>query len=143
MSLGRTVLAFAAAPLTSSLALGAALSASSGADAMSWVFGTIMIGLFGLLFTVPATLVGGGSSFLLLKAVGRDSLPWFLLAGAIVGLVSGLIVFSSGGTPDVHREPGWVMLLLAGLAGSAGGAAFGLVRGRPRSGRGAPLVRDL
>jgi hypothetical protein len=131
MSLGRTILAFAAAPIASSLSLAAALSASSGADPTSWVFGTLMIGLFGLLFTVPATLVGGGSSCLLLKATRRDSLPWFVLAGSFVGLLSGLIVLSGGGTPDEHREPGWVLLLMTAFAGAVGGAAFGLVRGRP------------
>lgn len=137
MSLGRTVLAFAAAPLASSLSLGAALSASSGANPTSWVFGTIMIGLFGLLFTVPATVIGGGSTLLLLKALRRDRLPWFILAGLVVGLVAGLVVLSSGGTPDVHREPGWVLLLLAAFAGSIGGATFGMVRGGPSSSKGA------
>lgn len=129
MPVGRTILAFAAAPFASSFALGAALSASSGADARAVLFGTLAIGLFGLLFTVPATLIGGSASFFFLKAVRRDGLPWFVVAGAIVGLVSGALFLFSGGTPDDQREPGWVLLLMTTCAGAVGGGVFGLVRG--------------
>ena len=141
MSLARTVLAFAAAPFASSFALGAALSATSGADPTSWFFGTLFIGLFGLLFTVPATVIGGASSFLILKAVQRDSLPWFVVAGAIVGLLSGALVLSSGGTPDQQREPAWILLLMATSAGAIGAAVFGLVRGSSQT-RGAASSRS-
>lgn len=126
---GRTVLAFSAAPIASSFVLAGVLSASSGADPTSWAFGTLAIGLFGLLFTVPATLVGGTSSFFLLKAVGRDSLPWFVGAGALVGLISGALILSTGGTPDDQREPGWILWMMAAFAGAVGGAVFGFVRG--------------
>lgn len=132
MSVARTVLAFAAAPFAASFALGAALSATSGADPTSWFFGTLFIGLFGLLFTVPATVIGGASSFFILKAVRRDSLPWFIVAGAIVGLLSGALVLSSGGTPDQHREPAWILLLTSTCAGAIGGAVFGVIRGASR-----------
>ena len=135
MSVERTVLGFAAAPLASSFTLGAALSASSGADATAVLFGTLVFGLFGLLFTVPATLIGGGASFFFLKAVRRDELPWFVLAGAIVGLLSGALFLSSGGTPDDQREPGWVLLLMTTCAGAVGGGVFGLVRGPGRQGK--------
>ncbi|MBX9576687.1 MAG: hypothetical protein K2X07_13730 [Caulobacteraceae bacterium] len=132
MSMGRTVLAFSAAPVASSVALGAALSASSGADATSWIFGTLAIGVFGLLFTLPATLVGGTLSFLVLKAIGRDSPPWFVGAGATVGLICGALLLSTGGTPDDQREPVWVLLVTTAFAGTVGGAVFGLVRGQSR-----------
>ena len=132
--MARTVLAFAAAPFASSFALGAALSASSDADPTAWFFGTLVFGLFGLLFTVPATVVGGLSSFFILKAVRRDGLPWFVVAGAIVGVLSGALFLSSGGTPDIQREPGWVLLLMTTCAGAVGGGVFGLVRGPFRSG---------
>ncbi|WP_092313024.1 hypothetical protein [Brevundimonas viscosa] len=128
MSVARTIVAFAAAPFASSFALGAALSASSGAEPASWFFGALAYALFGLLFTVPAALIGGLPSFLILKAVRRDSLPWFVAAGAIVGLLAGVLLLSSGGTPDDQREPGWILLLMTAGAGAVGGAVFGLVR---------------
>ena len=46
MSVERTVLGFAAAPLASSFILGAALSASSGADATAVLFGTLALGFY-------------------------------------------------------------------------------------------------
>jgi hypothetical protein len=133
MSSGRTVLAFVAAPFASAFALGAALSALSGADPASWVFGMLAIGLFGLIYTVPATLIGGAPSFLALKAIGRDSPPWFAAAGAIIGLICGALILFGGGTPDDQREPGWTLMLMSAFAGSIGGGVFGLVRGRSRS----------
>lgn len=132
MSVARTVLAFAAAPLASSLALGAALSAASGVEPAAWFFGTLVFGFFGLLFTVPATMIGGLASFLLLKAVRRDSLSWFVVAGATVGLIAGTLFLSSGGTPDDEREPGWMLVLMTTCAGAVGGAVFGVVRGPSR-----------
>ena len=129
MSVARTIVAFAAAPLASGFALGAAFSSSSGAEFASWCFGALAYALFGLLFTVPAALIGGLPSFLILKAVRRDSLPWFVAAGAILGLLSGALLLSSGGTPDDQREPGWILLLMTAGAGAVGGAVFGLVRG--------------
>lgn len=134
MSVARTVLAFAGAPFASSLVLGATLSASSGAEPASWLFGTLFLGLFGLLFTVPATVIGGLPSFLILKALRRDTLPWFVITGAIVGLLSGALFLASGGTPDDQREPGWILLLMTMCAGAIGGAVFGFVRGPSRSG---------
>lgn len=132
MSVGRTILAFGGATFASSFALGATLSASLGAEPASWFFGTLVFGLFGLLFTVPATVIGGLPSFLILKAVRRDSLPWFVAAGAIVGLISGALFLSSGGTPDDQREPGWIFLLMSAGAGMVGGAVFGLLRPQRR-----------
>lgn len=129
MAVVRTLLAFAAAPIASSFALAAALTALSGAEPASWFFGTLVYGFVGLLFTVPATAIGGLPSFLILKAVRRDSLPWLVVAGALVGLVAGALFLSSGGTPDDQREPGWVLLMMAAGAGAAGGGVFGLVRG--------------
>lgn len=133
MAVGRTVLAFAAAPFAASFALGAALSAGSGADPASWFFGTLVMGLVGLLFTIPATVVGGLPSFFMLRALRRDSLPWIVAAAAIVGLVCGAIFLSSGGTPDDQREPGWILLLMTTGSGALGGAVFSLVRGPSRS----------
>ncbi|HEV7352260.1 MAG TPA: hypothetical protein VGN74_03925 [Brevundimonas sp.] len=133
MSVARTIVAFAAAPFASGFALGATLSASSGAEPASWFFGALVYAFFGLLFTVPAAVIGGLPSFLILKAFRRDSLPWFVAAGAIVGLLSGGLILASGGTPDEQREPGWILLLMTTGAGAVGGAVFGLVRGPSRS----------
>lgn len=112
MALGRTILAFTAAAFASSFTMGASLSALSGEDPATWLFGTLVFGLFGLIFTVTATFIGGAASFFILKAVRRDSLTWFVLAGTIVGLLSGALFLSSGATPDDQREPGWVLLLM-------------------------------
>lgn len=133
MSAARILLAFAAAPFASSLALAAGFTALSGAEPAAWFSGTLFLGLLSLLFTIPATLIGGLPSFLILKAMRRDSLPWFIIAGALIGLLAGALLLSSGGTPDEQREPGWILLLITTVAGAVGGVVFGTVRGPSRA----------
>lgn len=132
MSALRTFLAFAAAALTSSFVLGAALSASSGADPQSWIFGTAVFGVAGLLFTLPASLIFGVPLLFVLKALRRDTLVWLVIAGAVAGFLAGALFLSTGATPDEQREPGWMLLTLIVSAGACGGGVFGLVRGPRR-----------
>ena len=131
MAVARTLLAFAAAPLAASLVLGLGLAASAGGPPGDLAAGTLILAFFTLFFTVPAAALGGGPALLLLKRVRLDRLPGFVVAGALVGLAAGGLFLSGDATPDVHREPGWTLLLMTAAAGALGGAVFGLVRGSP------------
>lgn len=131
MSVARTTFAFVAAPVASSLTLAVFLAASAGGQPGALLAGTMVYGFSSLFFTVPATALAGAPALLLLKLARRDNLPWLMAAGALIGLGAGGLVALGGGTPDIHREPVWILLSMSAIAGAVGGAVFSLVRGRP------------
>lgn len=137
MSLARTLLAFAAAPLAASfvVALGFARFAE---DPLGFLILLVLTGLVSLTFTLPATAIGGVPAFFILRRLRWDTLAGFTLAGLAVGGLAGVIAFVTGGTPDVEATGSETLPLLTAAAGAAGGAVFALVRGRRSTRPGAP-----
>lgn len=127
-SLARTLLAFVAAPVVTSLLVAALFTAIAMQETGEIGIGLVLYGAIALLFALPAVIVVGAPGYLLLRRAGRDTTLGLVLLGAATGLVGmGLISWwtsSSVGLAGVLPVIG-----MAGVAGAVGGWVFALVRG--------------
>lgn len=137
MSLARTLLAFAAAPLAASLVIAIGF-ARFAEDPLAFVIMLVLTGMVSLVFTLPAAVIGGVPVFLVLRRLRWDTLAGFTVAGLVLGALAGAVALLTGGTPDVEATGAEMLPLLTAAAGAAGGAIFSLVRGRRSDRPGVP-----
>ncbi len=127
-SLVRTLLAFIAAPVATSLLVAALFTVVAMQETGEIGIGLVLYGAIALLFALPAVIVVGAPGYLLLRRARGDTTLGLVLLGAATGLIGmGLIsLWTSSAVGVAGVLP---VIGMAGVAGAFGGWIFALVRG--------------